>query len=105
MRVYDNLSDLELENRQLANEIVNELDVDPENSWIHVFNSLEDFAEYEVTEGWYSAYLGDLGVGDFNGAPILFDYIDYVKLGDALANTWDTTTHLLTSDGKVIEVC
>lgn len=53
------------------------------------YPSIEDFAEYELTEGWYV----DCGLGDrdYNGAPNPMDYIDLKALGEALLNSGDSS--------------
>ena len=62
---------------------------DPEGDWttedIYLYNSPEDFAKYEVEDGWYSTAL----TPDYNDAPSLYDHIDYASLANALINSWD----------------
>lgn len=65
-----------------------------------VFDSLEDYAIYEVDEGWYSGCV-DLNV-DYHGAPNLSYYIDYQALGTALSQTWDESCNFVLSDGRVV---
>lgn len=64
-----------------------------------VFDSLEDFAIYEVEDGWYST--NELS-HDYHGAPDLLAYIDYHALGTALTKTWDESCHCVLSDGRVV---
>ena len=64
-----------------------------------VFDSLEDFAIYEVEDGWYSTL--ELN-HDYRGAPNLSYYIDYQALGTALSQTWDESCHYVLSDGRVL---
>ena len=102
MLVYENLEDLKNTDEELANEITNEFE---EGSWeneeILVWNDTTEFAEYEVTEGWYASFtLND----DFNGAPNLYDYIDYEALGEALSNSWDNSVYSLRNNGQVVGI-
>lgn len=66
---------------------------DPEGDWttedIYLYNSPEDVARYEVEDGWYSTAL----TPDYNGAPSLYEYIDYESLASALINSWDESAH------------
>lgn len=64
-----------------------------------VFDSLEDFAIYEVEDGWYSTL--ELS-HDCHGAPDLLNYIDYQALGTALTQTWDESMNCVLSDGRVV---
>lgn len=78
-----------------------DIDIDISNSdFCTVFDSLEDYAIYEVDEGWYSDYV-DLDV-DYHGAPNLLYYIDYQELGTVLSQTWDESCHYVLSDGRVL---
>lgn len=78
-----------------------EIDIDISKSdFCTVFDSLEDYAIYEVDEGWYSGCV-DLNV-DYHGAPNLSYYIDYKALGTALSQTWDESCHYVLSDGRVL---
>lgn len=45
----------------------------------------EDFARYEVENGWYSTSI----TTDYKGAPPLDEHIDYRGLGQALIESWD----------------
>lgn len=59
--------------------------------YINLYPTLEDYAIYEVEDGWYSCSLQNQS--DFRGAPNPFNFIDYEKLGEALESTWDESTH------------
>ena len=69
----------------------NLLDSVGEGEWVshelYYYPSLEDYAEYELTEGWYI----DLNLDnfDFNGAPNPLDYIQMGAFGEALLNSGD----------------
>lgn len=66
---------------------------DPEGDWttgdIYLYNSPEDFALFEVEDGWYSTSV----TPDYHGAPPLHEYIDYKRLAGALINSWDESSH------------
>lgn len=102
MLVYENLEELKNADEELANEITNEFE---EGSWeneeILVWNDTTEFAEYEVMEGWYTNFTSGV---DFNGAPNLYDYIDYKALGEALSNSWDSSVYSLSNNGQVVGI-
>lgn len=86
---------------EIPADITEELDLNTNNiEYCTVFDSLEDYAIYEVDEGWYSGCV-DLNV-DYHGAPNLSYYIDYKALGTALSQTWDESCHYVLSDGRVL---
>lgn len=77
---------------------IDDIDFD-EFDYCQVFDSLADFAIYEIEDGWYSSF--DLDY-DWHGAPNLSYYIDYKALGMALSQTWDESCHYVLSDGRVL---
>lgn len=84
---FENFAELQESKPALAKEL---LETVGEGDWqtdqIFHYGSLEEFVDYELTEGWYS----DMSLnGDTNGAPNLLDYIDKEALGEALMNSWD----------------
>ena len=90
IKTYENLEELKEINEELVERLLEEFD---EGEWaynqLYVYQSLEDFAIYEVEEGWYSGAIKE----DFNGAPDLLDYIDYEALGNALKDNWDDSCY------------
>jgi len=64
--------------------------------YIYVYDSVEDFAEYELTEGWYADF--GLGDRDYNGAPDPMDYIDLKALGEALLDSGDSSVQWTNGD-------
>lgn len=90
IKTYENLEELREENEELVERLLEEFD---EGDWsdnqLYVYPSLEDFAKYEVEEGWYSGAIKE----DYNGAPDLLDYIDYESLGNALKDSWDDSCY------------
>ena len=86
---------------EIPADIKKEIDIDTDKfDSCTVFDSLEDFAIYEVDDGWYSCCV-DLNV-DYHGAPNLSYYIDYQELGRALSQTWDDSCNCVLSDGRVV---
>lgn len=71
---------------------------DWQDNQIFVYDSIEDFAEYELTDGWYT----DLGLDrmDFNGAPNPLDYVDLKAFGNALLESGDSSVQW--TDWKVV---
>lgn len=99
---FDNFSEFKEKYPKLAQELLDEVG---EGEWqaesLSYFESLSDYAQYELEEGWYSSY-SDVFSKDFNGAPKLIDFIDLEALGEALSNTWDDSVHYQFSDDSVI---
>lgn len=91
MTTYENFSEFQNDYPEVAAQLLDEVD---EGEWmdneLYVYPSLEDYAEYELTEGWYI----DLGLDrmDFRGAPNPMDYIDLKAFGNALWDNWDGST-------------
>lgn len=85
---------------EIPADIKQKIDIDTDKfDSCTVFDSLEDFAIYEVDDGWYSNLDLDR---DYNGAPNLSLYIDYHALGAALSRTWDESCNCVLSDGRVV---
>ena len=85
---FKNLDELKQKHYGVATRLL-EYASDPEGDWttedIYLYNSPEDFARYEVEDGWYSTSV----VTDYRGAPPLYNHIDYASLANALINSWD----------------
>lgn len=62
------------------------------------YPSEEDFAVYEIEDGWYSSIPW---TADFNGAPNLLDVLDFVALGRALAENWDDSCNFEANNGEI----
>lgn len=99
---YDNFDDLQANDPSLSKELLEMFD-DGEwkNDQLFVYESLEDYAYYELTEGWYADK--HLDQKDYNGAPNPMDFIDLKALGLQLSRTWDESCHYLTKDNWVVE--
>lgn len=85
---FDNYLDFANKYPDIASELLDQVgDGDWQYSNIYYYPTLSDFAEYELTEGWYI----DLGLShmDFRGAPNPIDYIDLDAFGSALTDTGD----------------
>ena len=66
---------------------------------IYYYEDEEEFAEYELTEGWYADLRLDR---DYNFAPNPLDYIDLSGLGDALIRNWDDSCNFRASTGEIL---
>lgn len=64
-----------------------------------VYPNVEEYAIYELTDGWYSDCNFD---GDFNGAPNPMDYINTEHLGEDLIEQVDSSVCQLLPNGKVV---
>ena len=90
IKTYENLENLKEDNKELAERLLEEFaEGDWSDNQLYVYLSLEDFAKYEVEEGWYSGAIKE----DYNGTPDLLDYIDYEALGSALKDSWDDSCY------------
>lgn len=89
MKIFNNFVELQAQEPELAEALLK--DVEP-GDWqandISYFESKEEFAHYELTDGWYTNSIPD---ADYNGAPDPFDFIDLERLCDALIDAWDPT--------------
>ena len=72
---YDNFAELEKDNPSLAKELLEAFDNGKwQKTQLFVYESLEDYAYYELTDGWYADK--HLDQKDYNGAPNPIDFID-----------------------------
>lgn len=100
--ILDNYQELAAKHPKAAAEV---LDKFGEGKWQEYalcwYPSEEDFAMYEMIDGWYSST--DLGqFSDFRGAPNPLNFIDYKALGKALVETWDENCNFETDDGEIV---
>lgn len=66
---------------------------------IYYYEDEEEYADYELTEGWYA----DLSLDrDYNFAPNPLDYIDLSGLGNALVRNWDDSCNFRASTGEIL---
>ena len=99
---YDNFDELKQYNPSLAKELLEQFDNGEwQKNQLFVYESLEDYAYYELTEGWYADK--HLDQKDYNGAPNPIDFIDLKALGLQLSRTWDESMHYLTRDNWIVE--
>lgn len=86
---YENFKDMKDNNPELADQLLNMVGQgDWQNYQLFCYEDSSEYAQYEVSEGWYS----ELGLNDcseFNGAPNLYDYIDFDSLGEDLLSNAD----------------
>lgn len=99
MTMYENFNELKEDYEKLAKKLLSEVG---KGDWmdeeLYLYPSLSEYAEYELTEGWYI----DCGFDrmDFNGAPNPIDYIDLEAFGEALSNRWDDSCYW--TDGEYV---
>lgn len=75
-----------------------------QNRPIRLFPNYEEYAAYEVYDRWYSSILQGQDF-NFKGAPNLFNFIDYAKLGKALEKDFDESIYLkINKQGAVVEI-
>ncbi|OQO83370.1 hypothetical protein BH739_16375 [Enterococcus casseliflavus] len=98
---YPNLTALRKDHPAIAKELLEQVDRGEwEKEELYLYQDLSDYAEYELTEGWYIDL--NLDDRDFRGAPNPLDFIDLEALGNALARTWDDHSHFIAKTGEVI---
>ena len=101
MALYNSFEELKADKPELAQEL---LDVFDKGEWqesnLSVYDTLEDFAYYELTEGWYID--NHLDEQDYNGAPNPIDYIDLDALGEALVENGDESCIYRTEGDQVV---
>ena len=100
MKVYKNFKELSEEKENLSQELLQSVG---EGDWqereIIYFNELEDYAYFELTEGWYAEAKLD---SDWKGAPDLLSFIDTYRLGRSLSQLWDTSAYFLSESEEVL---
>lgn len=102
---YDNFEDFKADHPDEAKELL--ANVKPgtwQDSDIYYYDDPASYADYNVREGWYGCLINkDLATMDYHGAPSLYDFIDFDKLGQALIDNGDPSTTFETGNGNVIE--
>lgn len=97
---YETYEDLRESEPKIYEELSREYDTDDDGSGLYVYDSLEDFAYYEVTE----CYLfGEPDVFTDKGPVPLEAYIDFESLGEDLSHITDTAVYFFSTTGKVVE--
>lgn len=72
-----------------------------QDSYLYWYLSEEDFAMYEMVDGWYSK-LNLRQSSYFGGAPNPLDFIAFKALGKALLDTWDDTAYFEADNGEIV---
>lgn len=100
--IFDNYQALAAKHPSIASKLLEEFGEgewqDSELCW---YPNEEDFAMYEVEDGWYSTFQLNQYT-DFNGAPNLLNFLDFKSLGSALVETWDNSCHFEANDGEIV---
>lgn len=99
-KVFSEFQELKDFDEKLAEELLKEVGKgDWQKNLIMYYPSIEDYAEYELTDGWYAELDFER---DFNGAPNPLNHINMTSLGESLSNNWDTSCYFLTREEGVI---
>ena len=100
MEIFNNFKELMEYDSELAQDLLKEK---CEGEWqdveIYYHATIEDYAEYELYDGWYA----DTFKNDYNGAPDPLDFINLKEFGESLADSWDDGTNYKTSHGEVLQ--
>lgn len=97
---YETYEDLRESEPKIYEELSREYDTDEGGNGFYVYDSLEDFAYYEVTEGYL---FGETDVFSGKGPLALEAYIDFESLGADLEHVADSAVYFFSSTGKVVE--
>ena len=114
--IFDNYQDLATKHPKAAAELLNKFG---EGKWqdydLCWYPSEEDFAKFEVEEGWYrdvdlssveltqpSDFPKIPNLLDFINLPDLKSFIDFKSFGKALMETWDDPDKFETTDGEIV---
>lgn len=99
---FNNYKELAAKHPKAAAALLEEFDEGEwQNNDLYWYPSEEDFAMYEMVDGWYSSNgLGQFS--DFKGAPNPLNFIDYKALGKALVGSWDKHCNFETDDGEIV---
>lgn len=100
MKTYDNFKELQKEESKIAIDLLDEFG---SGAWqdeeITVFYNQEEYAKYELEEGWYSeVYINR----NYNGAPNLIDFIDLDSLGESLKEAWDDNMYKELDNNRIV---
>lgn len=86
---YENFKDMKDNNPELAENLLNMVGQgDWQNYQLVCYEDAGEYAEHEVSDGWY-AQLELNEWSTFDGAPNLYNYIDFDSLGVDLLNSAD----------------
>ena len=100
MEIFNNFKELMEYDSELAQDLLKEKG---KGKWqeeeIYYHATIEDYAEYELYDGWYADIIKD----DYNGAPDPLDFINLKEFGESLANSWDNGINYKTSHGEVLQ--
>jgi len=105
MVTFENFKELQMNDEKLAEELLNACgDGDWQNEGIYYYEDLEEFAEHELYDGWYTSWFDTekYNRSYFKGAPNPFDFIDLKGLGLALSRNWDESCYYLASTDEVL---
>lgn len=97
---YETYEDLRESEPKIYEELSREYDTEEDGSGFYVYDSLEDFAYYGVTEGYL---FGEPDVFTDKGPLALEAYIDFESLGEDLSHIADSSVYFFSSTGKVVE--
>lgn len=99
---YDNFEELEKEKPSLAKELLDQFDRGKwQENQLLVCESIEDYAYYELTDGWYANK--HFNQENYNGAPNPLSFINLKALGLQLTRMWDEGFYYLSKNNLVAE--
>lgn len=99
-KTYNNYTEFLNDNESLALELLEHVGAGEwQKEEIHYYVNKENFARYELTEGWY---IDSNFEKDYNGAPNPIEYINFDSFGDALISSWDSSCNYNASSGEIL---
>lgn len=103
-KIYSSYDELKEAERKIYEELVEDEGYDlsraSDDIQLIVYDTLEDFAYYEVTERYL---FGEPDVFTDKGPVPLEAYIDFESLGEDLSHITDPTVYFFSTTGKVVE--
>ena len=91
-KIYENKQELKEENPALFEIANNNLELD-EDDIIYIYTSPEDYAKYYIQEGYYAETFVDKE---------LYDFIDYIKLGNDIIRRMDKEENYYDKETNVV---
>ena len=105
VKEFCNIDEMKEYNKEVVTRLLDYVDSDEtewQEDWLYLYPTLEDFAKYEVFEGWY-AFSG-INIDSAKGAPYLSNFIDFKALGEELRRTWDGTLNYYDEETGIVIV-
>lgn len=101
VKEFNNIEEAKEYNKELVERLLDyadSYDSDWQEDMIYLYPTLEDFAKYEVFEGWYAS----VNLDKVKNAPYLSNFINFKALGEELRRTWDGTMNYYDEETGIV---